>query len=116
MNRRVALVVHGVVGARIERSVPVLLPGIELVVVDTRHPARAAATLAHVDAAILACTGPHVGLAQDLIERQVPVISIGDELDDVAAMLELDQAALDADVAFVVGAGMSPGLSQHGTG
>lgn len=111
MNRRVALVGHGVVGARIERSVPVLLPGIELVVVDTRHPARAAATLAHVDAAILACTGPHVGLAQDLIERQVPVISIGDELDDVAAMLELDQAALDADVAFVVGAGMSPGLS-----
>ena len=50
-------------------------------------------------------------LAQELIERQVPVISIGDELDDVAAMLELDRAALDADVSFVVGAGMSPGLS-----
>ena len=46
-----------------------------------------------------------------LIERQIPTISIGDELDDVAAMLELDQLALDADIPFVVGAGMAPGLS-----
>ncbi|MET0909048.1 MAG: hypothetical protein ABWZ99_06230, partial [Ilumatobacteraceae bacterium] len=111
MTQRVALVGHGVVGSRIERSVPVLLPGVELVGVDTRHPARAVAALAHVDAAILASTGPHAGLARELIERQMPVISIGDELDDVAAMLELDQMALDADVPLVVGAGMSPGLS-----
>ena len=64
-----------------------------------------------VDAVVLACTGPHAGLAREMLERRLPTISIGDELDDVAAMLELDRTALDADVPLVVGAGMAPGLS-----
>jgi hypothetical protein len=110
-TKRVALIGHGVVGSRIGRAVPVVLPGVELVQVDTRHASRAAAALAHIDAAILASTSPHAGVAQELLERQIPAISIGDELDDVAAMVELDRLALDVDVPFVVGAGMSPGLS-----
>ena len=111
MTLRVALVGRGVVGSRIERSAGVVLPDVEIVSVDTRHPGRASATFGQVDAAVLASSGPHAVLAQELLERQVPVISIGDELDDVAAMLDLDRTAVDAGVPFVVGAGMAPGLS-----
>jgi hypothetical protein len=111
MTTRVALIGRGVVGSRIERSVSVVLPGVDLVAVDTRHAARASAALDTVDAAVVASTGPHAAIVHQLIERRLPTISIADELDDVAAMVEFDEAAIDADVPLVVGAGMSPGLS-----
>ena len=112
VTRRVALVGHGVVGSRVERSVPVLLPDVDVVHVDTRLPERAST---HAGRRRRRGRGLHRSACGDPRDcssngrfRRSP---IGDELDDVAAMLELDQLALDADIPLVVGAGMAPGLS-----
>ncbi len=39
-------------------------------------------------------------------------MSIADDLDDVRSLLDLDDAARNAGVPLVVGAGMSPGLTE----
>jgi len=79
-----------------------------VVEVDLRQGSRG---LSDCRVAILANPGPHSELVGDLVSRGVAVVSVNDELDDVRAMLDLDDVAQLNGVPLVVGAGMSPGLT-----
>jgi hypothetical protein len=106
---RVAVVGRGVVGQRISRRLPTVLR--EATIVD--YDPRTGRPLPHdIDVVVLAQGGPHAGVAQVMIDRGVAVVSISDDLDDVRSMLDLDDAARNAGVALVVGAGMAPGLTE----
>mgnify|MGYP005812430501 CR=1 FL=1 len=106
---RVALVGRGVVGARIERRLPLLVPDVQIVHVDTRRGLGPGFDRSSV--VVLAHPGPHAELARESIERGVNVVSVGDRFDDVADLVELHDLARSAGVSAVVGAGMAPGLS-----
>ncbi len=105
---RIALVGDGVVGGRIVRRFPIAAPDVAVLPVD---PRRSLAGFEQADLAILACPSPHERLAGELVARGIPVVSVSDDLDDVRALMDLDDRARHADVPLVVGAGMSPGLS-----
>ena len=76
-----------------------------VVLVDT------ADDLSVCDVVVLCQPAPHAGLAERLITRGTPVVSIGDDLDDLRALLALEPVAKHHEAALVVGAGMAPGLS-----
>ena len=61
------------------------------------------------DVVVLAHGGPHAPVVPDLLDRELHVVTVGDALDDAAALLDLDVDGLGRSV--VVGAAMSPGLS-----
>ena len=63
------------------------------------------------DMVVLCTPSPHAPMVSRCIRAGVPVVSIGDDLADVRAMLDLDRAAVAGGVRAVVGAGMAPGLS-----
>ena len=63
------------------------------------------------DVIVLAGRARQARLAEDLVRAGIPVVSTSDACDDVRAMLDLDQAAIDAGVPLVVGAAMCPGLT-----
>lgn len=63
------------------------------------------------DAVLLCTPDPHADLARNLISQEVPVVSVGDFLDDVDELLSLDSQARTMGVPLVIGAGMSPGLT-----
>lgn len=107
MTRTVALVGSGVVGGRIEKRLQVVSADVEVELIDPRIR-----RLNGFDVAVLACPGPHAPLAAALLERGTAVLSIEDAVDEVRALLDLDPIALDAGVPLVVGAGMSPGLTD----
>ncbi len=67
--------------------------------------------LAVVDVVVLACPAPHSHLAAELLAEGCDVVSLSDDLDDVAALIDLDELALSLGRRLVVGAGMSPGLT-----
>ena len=105
---RVALVGRGVVGERIMRRLPTVLPGVEVVELDARKP-RVARPV--VDVAVLAHGGDHAAMAAEFVEAGIAVVSVSDDLDDVRALCDLDVLATASGVPLVVGAGMSPGLT-----
>jgi len=108
----VAIIGNGVVGSRLRRRISLVIGDAPLVSVDTRRHDIATSTMFDgVGVAVLAHPGPHVRNAAALITRGVNVVSIGDQLDDVRALLSLDHTAEQAGVSLVVGAGMSPGLA-----
>jgi hypothetical protein len=94
----------GVVGDRIVRRLPTVLPDADVVVIGGR-------VTVPLDVVVLATGGHHADSAARFVGAGVPVVSVGDDLDDVRALLDLDDHARDAGVALVVGAGMAPGLS-----
>ena len=104
----IALVGNGVVGGRIAQRLPLVVDAVPITEVDSRRSVR---DLHGCQLAILAHPEPHVELALDLIERGIAVVSVSDELDDVRAMLDLDDVAQLNGVPLVVGAGMSTGLT-----
>ncbi len=108
MTASVALVGHGVVGERIARRLPSIAPRPAVIEVE---PRLSLSPFGSVDLAVLASPAPHAELAANLVERGVGVISVSDDLEDVSAMLDLDDRARHAGVPLVVGAGMSPGLT-----
>ena len=61
--------------------------------------------------AVLATAEPHVTRAAELLADGIHVVSTSGSVDDVRALLDLDDAARDSGVALVVGAAVSPGLS-----
>ena len=63
------------------------------------------------DVVVLCQPAPHVELVQRLIMQGAPVVSIGDDLDDLRALLALESLALRHHAPLVIGAGMAPGLS-----
>jgi hypothetical protein len=67
--------------------------------------------LAVADVVVLSQPGPHAAVAEHLVRSGTPVVSIGDDLDDLAALLALQPLAVQHGVPVVVGAGMAPGLS-----
>jgi hypothetical protein len=107
----IGIVGAGVVGRRVAQRLSTLIPGVRITTIDTRviDPATSP-DVASLDAVLLAQPGPHHLAARRFMQRGVSVVSIGDQLDDVRALLDLDTLALHHDVSLVVGAGMSPGL------
>ena len=63
------------------------------------------------DAVVVTTPAPHLRLVGSLIAAGTTVVTVGDDLHDVEAMLGLQAQALAAGVPVVVGAGMAPGLS-----
>ena len=108
ISNSVALVGNGVVGGRIAQRLPLVANDVSITEIDTRRNVR---DMYKCELAILAHPGPHVDLAHDLVGRGISVVSVSDELDDVRAMLDLDDVARLSGAALVVGAGMSPGLT-----
>lgn len=108
MSGRIAVIGRGVVGDRVVGRLA-LVDHVDLVERVTTVEQIAAD---EVDLAVLAMSGPHAVAAAALVEREVHVVSVGDDVADVRAMLELDDVATSAGVSLVVGAGMAPGLSE----
>lgn len=105
MTTVLGLVGHGVVGRRIEMRADRLgLP------VEVRRIDRRRAQLPECDCIVVASPQPHVELASEAIRRGTGVVTVGDDLDDLRAMLDLHDDAVAAGVPLVVGAGMAPGL------
>lgn len=63
------------------------------------------------DVVVLACLGPHLDMARDATRRSASVVSVADDIDDVRALLALDDEARAAGVTVAVGAGFAPGLT-----
>jgi len=57
-------------------------------------------------------SGSHVRLAQTSISRGQHVVSVGDGIDDVRGLLDLDDQAQAHGVCVVVGCGLMPGISD----
>jgi hypothetical protein len=115
----------GAVGARAARQL-VSTDAVEFVLVSDVDDERAHNVVASlgqdrasvardpsgVDVAILASPGNrHAERARTFINDGVAVVSVSDDVDEVRALLELDDAARRNDVPVVVGAGFSPGLT-----
>ncbi len=103
----IALAGRGVVGARILRRIPLVDDQAAVVDLD---PRRSLIGLDSIDVAVLASPPPHSQLAAELVARGIGVVSVSDDIEDVRAMVDLDDRARYAGVPLVVGAGMSPGL------
>ena len=108
---RVGVVGAGVVGGRIIHRLGVLVPDVDLRVVDTRvvDPARSP-EIADLDVVVLAQPGPHHPTARRFLQRGVDVVSIADDVDDTRVLLDLESLAVGHDARLVVSAGMSSGL------
>ena len=104
----VGLFGNGIVGDRFARRLPTVLTGVELAHLDAR---RERGWPSGLDVAVLAHGGAHAPLAARLVDDGVSVVSIGDDIDDVCALADLDDHAVAAGVPLVVGAGMAPGLT-----
>ena len=103
-----AIVGDGVVGRRIAKRIRTAPSAPHIVVLDSRSPGFA--TSSDIDAgsvAVLAQSGAHRDTAWTLLQRGISVVSIGDDVDDVHAMMSMP---VPDGVSLVVGAGMSPGL------
>ena len=105
----VGLVGRGIVGERIARRLPSVLGDVTIVDIDTRTLRRVPSTL---DVVVLAQAGPHAPHAVRFLDSGIGVVSVSDDLDDVQALVDLDDHARSAGVPLVVGAGMSPGLTE----
>jgi hypothetical protein len=107
---RIAILGNGVVGRRVTKHVASTL-GRPSVDIDTRRvDLTSSPFLDEVTVAVLAHPGPHHPDSMALLDRGISVISVGDRVEDVAAMIgEADRAAR-VGASIVVGAGMSPGL------
>jgi hypothetical protein len=104
----IALVGNGVVGQRIERRLPVVVDDATIL----HHDPRLGRELPpDVAAVVLAHGWTHSDVAHDCLKRGLPVVSVGDGLEDVRALVDLDDMARAAGVQLVVGAGMAPGLT-----
>lgn len=109
-SARVAVFGDGVVGRRLVKLVeaPADRSVVEL---DTRRDAVSSTPfLDGVRLAVLAHPAPHHAETIELLDRGIGVISIGDQVRDVAAIIDEADRADRAGVPLVVGAGMSPGL------
>lgn len=99
------LVGDGIVGRRIGR----MLAGRDVQVHDPRREPTPIAR--EGDVAVLAHPVEHAPLAHGFGLRGASVVTVGDDFDDAAALLELAPQFDDTGASLVVGAAMSPGLS-----
>lgn len=122
---RIAVVGAGAVGARVARQLA-STDDVSAVCVHDSDPRRTAdvvrsiadpkvtpGDLDRVDAGVVAVpAGEHRARAEELLERGAAVVSVADSLDDVRALLALDDEAKVRGVPVVVGAGFAPGLTD----
>ncbi len=64
------------------------------------------------DVAVLAQGCDHASLASELLARGVHVVTVGDSIDDTRDLMELESHALQSGASLVIGAALSPGLSD----
>jgi len=125
---RIAVIGLGAVGARAARQLA-STDGVDAVLLRDERPERleeVAASLGPVavaepaaitappeaDAVVLAVpSGTHAGLASELIDRDVPVVSASDSMADTRALLDLGPVAQARGLPLVVGAAFSPGMT-----
>ncbi|MEI8238157.1 MAG: hypothetical protein WCI22_01945 [Actinomycetota bacterium] len=118
----VGVVGCGVTGSRVVAHLAA--EGVRVAVYDDAHSVASAAArrvkgivldrldeLTACDVVVLCQPGPHADLAGLLIDERTTVVSVGGDLDDTRALLDLHDRAVLAHVPLVVGAGMAPGLS-----
>lgn len=109
-SRRIAVFGNGVVGRRITKHITAARDD-SVVQMDSRvHSVAATPLLDDVSVAVLAHPGPHHPETVALLDRDIGVISVGDQVADVRSMIEESDRAARAGVPLVVGAAMSPGL------
>jgi hypothetical protein len=107
---RVAVIGNGVVSRRVAHQV-VSVSNRPLVELDTRRVDLASSPfLDDVVVAVLAHPSPHHPDSITLLDRGISVISVGDQMADVEAMMWESERATRSGASLVVGAGMSPGL------
>lgn len=112
MTHRIALVGAGVVGRRIDKRLAATDDDRRVIFVDPRLVDLATThRLDDVQVVVLAHPGPHHADAVTLLDRGIHVVSIGDHVSDVAAMIDEADRADHNDATLVVGAGMAPGLT-----
>lgn len=87
------------------------VPGSRVVVPKGAVRVERPADLLVADLVVLCQPRLHRPVVVDAIRAGVPVVSLGDDLDDVRSMAHLDGMAREHDAFVVVGAGMAPGLS-----
>ena len=128
---RIAVLGAGAVGARAVRQLASTpeVTHVAVADVDARRTAMVTESIADAervvarpaapgwsdgaDVAILAIPGgTHRAEAERLLEQRIAVVSTGDGLEDVRALLALDAEATERSLAVVLGAGFSPGLSD----
>jgi hypothetical protein len=99
------LVGDGIVGRRLARLLVDHAPRVH-------DPRRQPTPLCEPgDVAVLSHPVEHAPLAQGFALRGASVVTVGDDVDDAAALLELDDEFRANGATLVVGAAMSPGLS-----
>lgn len=107
---RIAVIGTGVVGRRVAKHV-VASSSRSLVELDSRRVDLASSPfLDDVVVAVLAHSSAHHPDTIALLDRGIGVISVGDQMADVDAMMWESERAVRSDASLVVGAGMSPGL------
>ena len=113
----IGLIGHGVTGSRVAGHL--LADGVRVAAYDPAPiPPRPGLVrvddvtdLMSCDLVVLCSPAPHSDTAERFLRRGIPVVSLGDDLDDLRALVQLHDAAEEAGVGVVVGAGMAPGLS-----
>ncbi|MDJ0771437.1 MAG: hypothetical protein QNJ12_21805 [Ilumatobacter sp.] len=105
MNPTIHVVGRGIVARRLHR----LLHAHRVIVQDPWW-SNVTGTAAG-DVVVLAQGGLHAPAVPDLLDRGLHVVTVGDELDDIRELLELDHVAAASGLTLMVGAAMSPGLS-----
>lgn len=125
---RLAIIGSGATGTRVARQVARSSPDWEITLVDDGKGVAETAALAlgpNVTASrstsippkstvvVLATrAGSHADLAAEALGKASVVISVSDSIDDVRALLDLDDQAQAHGCRLVVGAGMMPGLTN----
>lgn len=107
---RIAVIGNGVVGRRVVKHVAASSSR-SLVELDSRRVDLASSPfLDDVAVAVLTHSSAHHPDSIALLDRGISVISVGDRMADVDAMMWESERAVRSDASLVVGAGMSPGL------
>lgn len=122
----IVIIGAGSTGSRVARQLVRTTPDCQVTLVDEdEQVAQAAAesigpnafassaASGDVDAVVLATrAGSHAELAQNYLGNVSTIVSVGDSIDDVSSLLDLDDPASANGCRIVVGAGMMPGLSD----
>lgn len=112
VSPRIALIGRGVVGRRLDKRLMLASGDRSVITVDPRLVDLATTRrLDDVDVVVLAHPGAHHPAVVALLDRGIHVVSVGDHVGDVAAMIDEADRADDNDATLVVGAGMAPGLT-----
>lgn len=101
----IGIVGTGVVGTRVSMHLQSM--GVKARIV----PLRDSSDLTGCKVVILAHGGPHAPLVSSFVARGTSVVSVGDGLNDVLSILDLEDRAVANGASVITGAACSPGLS-----